>query len=105
MIFFFAFKGTLVGELKATDADSSENDNNKVRFDHFGSESPASTDGANRFAVNEAGQVSVVSSLDKESESTITFVVRARDGFDLPNGKFTSFSNDIGCYQSSHSKC
>jgi len=70
--------------IKAIDADSSITDYNVVRFDYVGNESPPKADGSSRFNVSEDGRVLVVSSLDKNTVSTITFVVRARDG--IPSG-------------------
>jgi len=70
--------------LQATDADSSYQDNNVVRFTYKGNEQPPSSDGRARFEVSEQGVVSVVGSLDAELEPTVTFEVEAKDG--LPGG-------------------
>ena len=74
-------------QLEATDADSSYNDYNKVRYRYDGNENPPTTDGSSRFTVSESGQVSVVSTLNREKDKTVTFVVTAMDGLTIPGGK------------------
>jgi len=71
------FPGDTFMKIEATDADSSLQDYNRVSFYYEGREDPPKD--TNRFAVNENGDVSVVSSLDKETDSTVTFVVTAKD--------------------------
>ena len=74
-------------QLQATDADSSYNDYGKVRYRYDGNENPLTVDGSSRFNVSESGQVSVVSTLNREKDKTVTFVVTALDGLPIPGGE------------------
>ena len=66
--------------LRATDPDSDYLMYNRVEFKYAGNENPPKADGTDRFTVSDAGQISVVSTLDKETDSVITFEVLAMDG-------------------------
>ena len=75
-------------QLQATDADSSFNDYNKVRIRYDGNETSPKNNGSNCFTVNDSGQVSVVSSLNRETEERVTFLVVAFDGLPISESKF-----------------
>ena len=83
-------------QLQATDADSSYNDYGKVRYRYDGNENPPTADGSERFAVSESGQVSVVSTLDREIDKTVTFTVTALDGLPVSGGRLNNFFGFLG---------
>jgi len=69
--------GHVFMRITGTDADSSYDNNNVLRFSKDGEESPA----GNRFNVASNGEISVVGELDAEGEPTITIPVKVQDSY------------------------
>jgi len=69
--------GHVFMRISGTDADSSYDNYNVIRYSKDGEESPP----GNRFNVASNGEISVVGQLDAEGEPVITIPVKAQDGY------------------------
>ena len=75
--------GTTIWTIRASDADSDYRDYGKVRFYYDGNQQPPSS--TQYFGINEQGDVSLLSSIDRETVESVSFRVLAKDG--LTSGK------------------
>ena len=63
--------------IRGTDADSSYDNNNVLRFSKNGDESPL----GNRFNIAQNGDISVVGELDAEKEPIIKIPIKVQDSY------------------------
>ena len=79
--FLLIFKGSSFMTIRAEDKDTNVNFNGVVRYKYVdGSESPAASEP--RFSVNNAGQVTLRQTVDREDVQQITFLALAMDGYE-----------------------